>query len=899
MYKPEYPGLYYFDTFTFTTLGTSGHRGPDSTKAYANAPWRDGDFSIVDGQQQWTVPATGTYRIEAAGAYGATPGRVVSGDVDLYEGQTLTMLVGQQPTPLTANVADNLTVGGGGGTFIVSDGTPLIVASGGDGTGGHTASFSPYGTGNGINGAGYFSNGSVTNVTFRFLKPTGYLDGGFGNIYIKTVVPEEGGFGGGQSPVATGISGGGGYTGSPGNGTSGATCYADSSVANFTDLGATGNTAGTVTISLIDPVPLKQTWTWDQTFTNTSPKLPFQVVNWSDKLGIFQSYTGKSSDGIHWNGDFISLILEQTQGQPTPPFYTAYSNTLNLYIGYEVKNFNPIYITSNDGVMWTETTPVGMDLSNFQSMYNGSNLLWAPELNLFVCVLSPQILTSYDGINWTERYYDPSLNSARSIAYSPSIHTFVCIGSWSTAYTHGTDTGLYSTDGITWTKWSTSYPIIYEDQIVDGRGISVTWSPKLNIFLSCVRYDISDASQSEFTQITYMARSTDGQTWTTTENIGGENFLVVLWGEGLDVFTAIPQIGSSIFYSYDGITWSTTYAPVKGQIAYSPTLQIFVVSDSQGFRQFISIDGIYYVDIAKYYPKISGPFTTWASQIGTAIKQDYYSGSVSTDGTLNWEKAFGTQFELGQGVTAWSPELGLYVSLAYGLQVGSDRQIISYYSRDGKTWIDTSFKVPISAEPSLMLPYVSWSPTLGVFSGAFYSKDGINWQQSSVLDCTASGWSSFHKMFAEFYYANVYYSYDGTTWNTGNNIPGFSGFGVIACSSNGRFVCQAGTYIPFNGDTIPITYETFIPEGVMYSDDGINWISGGAAFVLSTPIWIDELSVFVASYWNRWGDNDSLAGWVSSDGINWDTIGIQPTAWSPELGRILCTGGYSPVSKTF
>ena len=157
IYNPVYPGLYYFDTFTFTTLGTSGHRGPDSTKTYANAPWREGDFSIVDGQQQWTVPATGTYRIEAAGAYGETPGRVVSGDVDLNEGQVVSLLVGQQPYPLTANVVDNVTVGGGGGTFVTVDGKPLIVASGGDGTGGSAALFSPYGNGNGINGAGYLS----------------------------------------------------------------------------------------------------------------------------------------------------------------------------------------------------------------------------------------------------------------------------------------------------------------------------------------------------------------------------------------------------------------------------------------------------------------------------------------------------------------------------------------------------------------------------------------------------------------------------------------------------------------------------------------------------------------------------------------------------------------------
>ena len=134
VYNPKYPGSYYFDTFTFTTLGTSGRRGPDPTKRYANAPWNEGDFSIVDGQQQWTVPASGTYRIEAAGAYGAAPGRVVSGEVNLSEGQGVSLLVGQQPTPLTANVEDNVTVGGGGGTFVTSGGKPLIVASGGDGS---------------------------------------------------------------------------------------------------------------------------------------------------------------------------------------------------------------------------------------------------------------------------------------------------------------------------------------------------------------------------------------------------------------------------------------------------------------------------------------------------------------------------------------------------------------------------------------------------------------------------------------------------------------------------------------------------------------------------------------------------------------------------------------------
>ena len=332
-YNQIYPGLYYFDTFTFTTLGTSGIVGPVPTSAYTSPPWNQGQFSIVDGQQYWTVPASGLYHIEASGAYAVEPGRVVSGDVNLFEGQILQMLVGQQPTPLTAVVLDNITVGGGGGTFITTNGTPLIVASGGDGGSFSGAlvpssgSFLPSGDGSGIVGAGYYTDGSQSDPFFQFLMPKAFVNGGFGMNYQygDPTIPEEGGFGGGQSPfgllttilaitgvggtyyivttdvphgypanyaviisgtvsfdgvylitttglntflfdagsvfpdeatgfvfgTSYGISGGGGYTGSPGDGSSGATCYADSSVMNFTDLGAIGNASGYVTITLL------------------------------------------------------------------------------------------------------------------------------------------------------------------------------------------------------------------------------------------------------------------------------------------------------------------------------------------------------------------------------------------------------------------------------------------------------------------------------------------------------------------------------------------------------------------------------------------------------------------------------------------------------------------------
>jgi hypothetical protein len=145
-------------------------------------------------------------------------------------------------------------------------------------------------------------------------------------------------------------------------------------------------------------------------------------------------------------------------------------------------------------------------------------------------------------------------------------------------------------------------------------------------------------------------------------------------------------------------------------------------------------------------------------------------------------------------------------------------------------------------------------------------------------------------MFVAFYQTDAYYSYDGTTWNTGINSTGISGFGRIACSSSGRFVCQAGIVMP----------EELTGEGVLYSDDGINWTSPGVAFPLGGPIWVEELSTFVASAnTGFYPYSNETTGWISSDGITWSAIDISPTSWAPELGRFLCTGGYSQVTNTF
>ena len=54
----------------FTNLNGSGRLGPTSLGSYYKGQDQDGQVTLVNGIQHWTVPSTGDYRIEAIGAAG-------------------------------------------------------------------------------------------------------------------------------------------------------------------------------------------------------------------------------------------------------------------------------------------------------------------------------------------------------------------------------------------------------------------------------------------------------------------------------------------------------------------------------------------------------------------------------------------------------------------------------------------------------------------------------------------------------------------------------------------------------------------------------------------------------------------------------------------------------------
>lgn len=140
--------LIVLDTFVFTNAGKTGFSGPsqsDINSAYNNTNLSGLVTVNEPGIQKWIVPATGFYRIKAAGASGAVTGgsgepglgATMEGTFFLVEGQILNIAVGQEGST-GSTPANGGGGGGGGGSFVVFDGATadehILLIAGGGGT---------------------------------------------------------------------------------------------------------------------------------------------------------------------------------------------------------------------------------------------------------------------------------------------------------------------------------------------------------------------------------------------------------------------------------------------------------------------------------------------------------------------------------------------------------------------------------------------------------------------------------------------------------------------------------------------------------------------------------------------------------------------------------------------
>lgn len=240
-------------SYTFTPAGATGSLGPtqsDVNTAYASTNLSGSVIVNPQGIQNFTIPITGDYRIEARGAqgYGTYGGRgaIMIGDFNLTAGTVLKVLVGQ--TAIINNTSYSNQFGGGGGSFITyTNNTPLVVAGGGggshsttgfsanaDGTVSTTGNDGANGTTNaagGSSGSGGSSAGNLADGGGGLLGDgagtyaggLAFVNGGTGGGYRGI-----GGFGGGAGTGSfndTRGGGGGGYSGGGGSHQSGSTGF--------------------------------------------------------------------------------------------------------------------------------------------------------------------------------------------------------------------------------------------------------------------------------------------------------------------------------------------------------------------------------------------------------------------------------------------------------------------------------------------------------------------------------------------------------------------------------------------------------------------------------------------------------------------------------------------------
>jgi hypothetical protein len=694
------------------------------------------------------------------------------------------------------------------------------------------------------------------------------------------------------SGIVTGISGGGGYTGSPGDGVSGATCYADASVTNFTDLGATSNSAGYVTVSLIDPPPVQRVWNWEDR------------ANW-----LLEGVQLKNCKQIAWSpqlGEFIGInttVLPVVQTSPDGIKWSTVDSNLPLI------NFAHAFITTNQGIVlssesglwstrdattWTNTSSTTRDPGVFVDAL--SNIYFYSLANVYI---------SSDAYTWS-RYPTPQIDY---VSYGNNEFR----GLTNDALTYN------SSDGITW------------EQSTNQTG--VTSSVSAFTYTNDTFIAAGEAPRTLPTEFFLLSSSTinisnDGYTWTNTGVAAASGAIA----SGNNVYVA--AITNGFLRSEDTITWTEVYSPISCQyIIYGNNVFVGIGEGSI----VTSSDGNTWT--LRNLPE-GGTWVTLTYGNGVFYVYDYYSSTVTTSTNgVDWTPpqtgsnlpvsdvpifAYGNNIFVSvnrysgavkssnDGYTWTNITLSTYVSsVAFGngifVLVGST----FYTSTNGATWTDLG---EIGNSGINGVAYIN-----GVFSATGYdngltSPDGIHWTEHT------NNWGFFYqtKMIGTSgnLISNVEIISYSSTGNTWSNVDIYDSLTQIS-SLNGVVIGTNSTNVWYSSDLSqwtknPVTFSLQntiapVPElgYCILTDSKYSYLTIDGRFVVhpvdnsggfNQTTWSSQLGLFI-------GTGEGIVS-VSSDGKSWTSIsvplitGVSAIEWSPELGIfvVYCYGS-SFVSK--
>lgn len=208
-----------------------------------------------------------------------------------------------------------------------------------------------------------------------------------------------------------------------------------------------------------------RTSTDGQTWTSRTPAVSgkdWRDVCYSPELNLFVAVniTGTAGQEIMTSPDGVNWTVRSAPTSGGKYKAVTWSPESGLFVAVRRESSGNRIAISSDGINWTnqQAPSPTFDTTDFW------DIVWSPELGIFVATAGNLFVTSVDGINWTQRTA-PAGHTYTAIEWSPELGIFLAV-----SYDGTGNRSMYSTDGITWNSISTPadygwYGICYSKEL--------------------------------------------------------------------------------------------------------------------------------------------------------------------------------------------------------------------------------------------------------------------------------------------------------------------------------------------------------------------------------------------------------------------------------------------------
>jgi hypothetical protein len=386
-----------------------------------------------------------------------------------------------------------------------------------------------------------------------------------------------------------------------------------------------------------------------------------------------------------------------------------------------VEGFTGLITTSRDGVDWTAGY---LPFGPLQAVAWGNGVFVAAGGGCGKYGCSPELLSSTDGINWTDRSW-AQVQGRFGEAYSALTFgqgTFIAIRQNGTIVT--------SVDGV---RWQTRNGGVQWQHRMPGEEITlsaVTQGAGTLVAVGGYFFPYRDAS--------LILSSVDGVNWTERARSEGTYFVSIAFGSGMFVAAAAD---GTVFTSPNGLDWASNFV-AKGvglsQVRYGASR--FVLAGSSFDTQYVLHSFIWASEDGKAWVERSETTNVWdfrfayGNGLFVAVSGTYYQTPqqtrllTSSDGLL-WTR----QEVTGMGLSDVVFGNGLFVAMGWDCDSNGCWRVI-LTSKNGFNW---------TAHPPRYDPILTrltfgqgYFVGLGEYSSLYFSTDGVHWINGGVANST-------------------------------------------------------------------------------------------------------------------------------------------------------------------